>query len=164
MKMQKSVCVCLVCLLLLLAFAGCQAVQKQGAAPETVVAEGKGTCTFSYLTTLHPGKIVSDPELVYVTYGNVHIFGYDCGDPYMDSDCVRVTDYWGEPDKESFTSMDECVTTEGGVWIGTAKGDGGDTLQHDYLGKGKYKGLKLSFLFDIPTSTADYRVTKLPGE
>jgi hypothetical protein len=41
--------------LLLLAFAGCQAVQKQAAAPETVVAEGKNECEFFFFTELDPG-------------------------------------------------------------------------------------------------------------
>jgi hypothetical protein len=160
MNKQKRGTFCLVCLLFLLT-AGCQAVQRQAIAPETVIEEGKETCTFALMTPLHPGKIVPDPELGNVTYGHVFTYHYDCGSPYLSGICVSVIDYWGEWDKESSSGIVECLTTEDGVWKGTSQSDGGENIQHAYLGEGKYKGLKLTFVFDATDSIVDYRVTRV---
>lgn len=113
---------------------------------------------------MHPGKIVSGPELGNVTYGHVITMGYDCGDPYMISDCVSVVDYWPAKNTHADNARVECVTTEGGVWKGTSENDGGDTVTNTYLGEGKYKGLKLTYGFDATTSMVEYRVTRVAEE
>jgi hypothetical protein len=163
MKIKNWTAICLIGIVLLLS-SGCQAVQQQAAAPDIVVVENKNVCEFLYITNMIPGWPTYDAKLGIITRGFVFKFGIDCDDPYLNGDYVGLNDYWGEGDSEGGTGMVEGVTVEGGIWKGTSIHEGGDTIQHDYIGEGKYKGLKLSFVFDITDSSVDYRVTKAAGE
>jgi hypothetical protein len=163
MKMQKNMSVCLVCLLFLLT-TGCQAVQKQAESPETVVAEGKNECEFFFFTELDPGMYNYDTELGVVTRGQIIKANFDCGTPYLDGVLVGINDYWFVDGQHHGTGWDELLTVEGGVWKGTSENPDGVTIHHVYLGEGKYKDLKLTFVFDATTSTADYHVTKVNQE
>jgi hypothetical protein len=160
MKNRSWAAVCVILFMFLLE-TGCQAVQKQGAPAETVIVENKAVCEFLYLQHQYPGITVLDPELTSITRGFMFKFAIDCGDPYLNGDYITIVDYWEKDNVEGSTGMVEGVTAEGGVWKGTSVQTSNETIQHDYSGEGKYKGLKLTFVFDATDSTVDYRVTRV---
>jgi len=134
---------------------------------EIVVAEGEEYCPVLDFEEVC-GPKVKDPELGYVNRACILRSRFTCPEPYPIGKCVAISDFAGSP-----TAFMECVNDKGGVWKGTyewvLKPQFVNYKSHElnhwnsvgtYIGEGQYKGLQMSYVYDIGTSTSKYRITK----
>jgi hypothetical protein len=163
MKPKSRIAICLISLILLLAAGGCQAAEKVGAETEIVVAEKSVVCEISNYSETPPLRMPFDEELGYVERGYVNKYSMDCSDPYLDGNYVGIQDEWKKETGAEWSSMSECVTTEGGVWKGTTHAKDG-IVQIAYVGEGKYENLHMTMDFNLNNSTGTYKITKMVKE
>jgi hypothetical protein len=152
--------ICLLCVILFLVSAGCQAVQKQGAEPE-VVAQGTVSCDIENFTESPPLLIQSDPELGTVQRGYVIKHHNRCGVPYLDGAYIGIQDEWHLGNTGGWSTMMEIATDEGGIWKGTHEVNNDLLLKGSYFGDSKYKGLHLALEYDLAKNSMTYTVTRV---
>jgi hypothetical protein len=140
MKTLIRIVVCLTCALVLLASAGCQAVEKQAAEPE-VVAQGTVSCDIENFSESFPLLIQTDSQLGRVERGYVIRHSNRCAVTYLDGDYVGIQDEWHTEDSGGWSTMMEIATNEGGIWKGTHVVDNDLMLKGSYSGDGMYKGV-----------------------
>jgi hypothetical protein len=142
-----------------------QPMAKPTLAPgETVVTEGEANCPVMDFEEEAPLAVVNDPELGDVDRAFVVKYGFACPVPYIKGKTVAIQDgYYLKDGTYVWTSLQEAVTDEGGVWKGTC--DNNPKLSRCTLkGEGQYKGLLWYSEYDMETFILIFRITRLVEE
>lgn len=159
----------IISLALLLALAGCQAaVTEQPIPTPEIIAEGEAECQLQMTSESYsfPSSIETyDPISGVVQRGIINTFTVNCENPYLIYTCIDVQDHKYKGDLvQSFTSINECVTDEGGVWKGTCTVTIGEHSVCTSLGDGIYTDLSLETDADLVTMIMKYKVSRLAAK
>lgn len=149
---------------LLLVIAGCQSTPEASVAAEgpklDVIEEGEVECQLKIIGEYENiGILRTEPELEEVLRGHVIWGDMDCTKPFMTGRVIALQDMGDN----IWTSFDEFITDEGGVWKGFCENDE-TSSKCSWEGEAKYQGLHLETDLIWDTSSGIYRLAKVVEE
>ena len=163
-KGHKTVVRYVLFIIMLLLIAGCQTAPEASVAAEgpklDVIEEGEMECQMKIIgENNNIGILRTEPELEEVLRGHVIWGDMDCQKPFAKGRSIAIQDMGDN----IWTSFNEFITDEGGVWKGFCENDE-TSSKCTYEGEAKYQGLHFETELFWDTFINKYRLAKVVEE